>query len=103
MFWLTGAADPSLGIPSLWRELVEEAILLITSGSDTTSIGTCSTMYYLLHNPDKLARLRTEARRLFTRVNQIDFGMELQTCTCLRACVNEGMRLSLAAGLVLPP
>ncbi|KAK2006393.1 cytochrome P450 [Colletotrichum eremochloae] len=101
MFWLTGAVDPVTGDTFTMEELVEEAILLITAGSDTTSTGICSTMYYLLHNPEKLARLQKEVRNLFSRVDQIDFGPELQACTYLRACINEGLRLSPAAGSVL--
>ncbi|KAI8256561.1 hypothetical protein K4K58_004796 [Colletotrichum sp. SAR11_239] len=63
MFWLTGAVDPVTGDTFTMEELVEEAILLITAvGSDTSSTAISSTIYYLLHSPDKLARLQTEVR-----------------------------------------
>lgn len=118
MFWLTGAVDPVTGDTLTMEELVEEAILLITAGkqnvsirshdhsltlvgSDTSSTAISSTIYYLLHSPDKLARLQTEVRSVFSSVDQIEFGTELQACTYLRACINEGLRLSPPAGSVL--
>ncbi|KAF9873688.1 branched-chain-amino-acid aminotransferase [Colletotrichum karsti] len=101
MFWLTGAVDPVTGDTFTMEELVEEAILLITAGSDTSSTAISSTIYYLLHSPDKLARLQKEVRSVFTSIDQIEFGTELQACTYLRACINEGLRLSPPAGSVL--
>ncbi|WYZ36339.1 hypothetical protein EsH8_XII_000089 [Colletotrichum jinshuiense] len=83
------------------EELVEEAILLITAGSDTTSTAISSTMFYLLHNTDKLAKLQSEIRNVFTSTEQIQFSNNLQSCTYLRACINEGLRLSPPAGSVL--
>ncbi|KAF6832077.1 branched-chain-amino-acid aminotransferase [Colletotrichum musicola] len=101
MFWLTGAVDPVTGDTFTMEELVEEAILLITAGSDTSSTAISSTIYYLLHSPAKLARLQAEVRNIFSNVGQIEFGTELQACTYLRACINEGLRLSPPAGSVL--
>ncbi|GJC89905.1 cytochrome P450 monooxygenase apf7 [Colletotrichum liriopes] len=101
MFWLTGAVDPSTGDTFSMEELVEEAILLITAGSDTTSTAISSTMFYLLHNTDKLAKLQSEIRNVFTSTEQIQFSNDLQSCTYLRACINEGLRLSPPAGSVL--
>ncbi|KAL0935886.1 branched-chain-amino-acid aminotransferase [Colletotrichum truncatum] len=101
MFWLTGAVDPATGDTFTMEELVEEAILLITAGSDTSSTAISSTIYYLLHNPDKLAKLQAEVRTVFSNIEQIEFGTDLQACTYLRACINEGLRLSPPAGSVL--
>lgn len=58
-------------------------------------------LYYLLHNPLKLAKLQAEVRSAFATVEDIRFGSELHSCTYLRACIDEALRMAPPAGSVL--
>src|SRR4051794_8257949 len=59
-YYLLNAKDPETGegltIPELWGE----SNVLMIAGSDTTSTGLASTVFYLLHNPRSLEILQKE-------------------------------------------
>ncbi|RFU28592.1 hypothetical protein B7463_g7742, partial [Scytalidium lignicola] len=99
--WLMDAQDPETGERFEFEELCEEATLLITAGSDTSSTAICSTLYYLAHNPEKLETLIKEIRSAFPTLESVRSGITLQNCSYLRACMDEGLRLSPPAGSVL--
>lgn len=118
--FLLHAKDPETGdgmpMPELWME----GNTLIVAGSDTTSTYVISastlylktdqfystlaaTLYYLLQNPSTLERLQKEIRTTFTAREQISMsGLKMQSCTYLRACIDETMRMTPAVGGVLP-
>lgn len=76
-------------------------MLTTVPGGDTTSTTISSLLYYLLHEPAKLARLQDEIRSTFSSAQDIVLGSKLHSCTYLRACIDEALRLCPPAGSVL--
>jgi len=58
-------------------------------------------MYHLLRGTAKLKKLQDEVRHAFSSVNEIRLGSTLNSCTYLRACIDEALRISPPAGSVL--
>ncbi|KAI5358294.1 putative cytochrome P450 [Septoria linicola] len=100
--FLLTAKDPETGegvpMPELWME----ANTLIVAGSDTTSTTLAATLYYLLHNTHTLRKLENEVRGTFKSRSEIKMGPQMQSCTYLRAVIDETMRMTPAVGGVLP-
>ena len=71
-------------------------------GSDTSRVVITSTIFYCLHNPDTLKLLEAEVRATFSEVEEICIGQLLDSCSYLRACINESMRLSPPLGAIMP-
>lgn len=61
-----------------------------------------ATLFYLVRNPAALAKVTEEIRGKFVDVEQIIHGPALGSCTYLRACVDEAMRMSPSVGGILP-
>ncbi|WPG97869.1 Hypothetical protein R9X50_00065100 [Acrodontium crateriforme] len=99
--FLMRAKDPETGegfpMPELWME----GNTLIVAGSDTTSTTLSAAIFYLLNNPETLARLEKEIRSTYSSAYEIRMGPQLQSCAYLRACLDETMRLSPALPGVL--
>lgn len=51
-------------------------------------------MFYLVHNPTKLAILKDEIRSAFNSVDEIVSGKKLSDCHYLKACIDEALRLA---------
>ena len=100
--FLLHAKDPETGegfpMPELWME----GNTLIVAGSDTSSTTLAATLFYLLRNPITLTRLEKEIRGIFHRDQDIRSGTQLNSCTWLRACIDEAMRMSPAVPSLLP-
>ncbi len=100
--YLLNAVDQETGakfsVPELWGE----SNLLIIAGSDTTSTALASAFFYLVHNPEKLAKATKEVRERFGNVEEIVKGQTLGDLIYLRAVLDEGMRLSPPVGGMLP-
>ncbi|KDN63967.1 putative cytochrome P450 [Colletotrichum sublineola] len=101
-YYLLKARDPETGLGFSVPELWGESNLLIIAGSDTTSTAMAATFFYLVRNADALAKATAEVRGKFTDVEDIRQGAALNTCTYLRACIDEAMRLSPSVGGLLP-
>ncbi|KAF9877575.1 cytochrome P450 [Colletotrichum karsti] len=73
-------------------ELTMLAGTFVVAGSGTTAGGMSGLTWFLLHNPDKLEKLRAEIRGTFKTREEITM-VSAQNCKYLRACLNEAMRL----------
>lgn len=60
------------------------------------------TLFYLVHNPNVLARLVHEIRTAFTSEEEIHMGPQLNSCAFLQACINESMRLVPSVANMIP-
>ncbi|THW13301.1 benzoate 4-monooxygenase cytochrome P450 [Aureobasidium pullulans] len=103
------ARDP--GRPDLWTEVLKRsgdlsdtiagmslsemhanAGVFMTGGTETIATLLSGLTYYLLINPDKLARLVAEVRSTFTAESEITVD-ELARLPYLNACIEEGLRI----------
>ena len=75
---------------------------LVFLGSDTMATTMTATLFYLLHYPSTLDRLRIEVDRTFEVVEEIVMGPQLNSCIYLRACLDETLRLNPPVGGILP-
>jgi len=101
-YYLLNAKDPETGQGFANAELWGESNLLIIAGSDTTSTSMAGTFFYLVHNPETLRIATEEVRSKFQSVEEIVAGPALNSCTYIRACIDEAMRLSPPVGGMLP-
>ncbi|KAM0245166.1 hypothetical protein ACHAQJ_010623 [Trichoderma viride] len=97
--------DPVRDPPDLWTkpltgidgkmsldEYHSTAQLLMTAGTDTSAIGLSGTLYYLLTNPDCLAKVTDEVRSAFSSMDDVTYETLAQQ-KYLDAALQEGMRL----------
>ncbi|KAK7753029.1 hypothetical protein SLS62_004978 [Diatrype stigma] len=93
-YFLCKAQDPSTGQPAYTEdELRAEASLFIIAGSDTTTASLASIFWYLTRAPRCYQKLVDELERTFRVAEDVTYGPKLLSCTYLRACIDEGMRL----------
>ncbi|KAF3002742.1 hypothetical protein E8E14_005531 [Neopestalotiopsis sp. 37M] len=83
-------------------ELRAEALLLIIAGSDTTTASLASIFWYLVRAPKCRGKLVDELQSAFKSADDVVYGPKLMSCTYLRACIDEGMRL-IPPGPCEPP
>ncbi|KAL8880501.1 MAG: hypothetical protein Q9198_002104 [Flavoplaca austrocitrina] len=100
--FLIEARDPDTGEGFEMPELIGEASLLITGGSDTTATAITSTLFYLLHNPHALAILTRQLHATFPNLESIRAGPLLSESRYLKACIDEAMRISPGVPGLLP-
>lgn len=95
--FLCESKNPDTGTPAYSQEeLWAEANMLILAGADTTAVSLCGIFFYLVRDQIRLENLTYEIRSKFASANDIVPGQKLQSCTYLRACIDEGMRLTPA-------
>ncbi|KAI0572940.1 CypX Cytochrome P450 [Pyrenophora tritici-repentis] len=94
---LLTAKDPETGESLSQAQLWAESNLLIIAGSDTSSTGIAALFFYLSRNPEAYSRVAREVRETFTSNQDISQGPKLSSCTYLRACIQEALRLNPAA------
>jgi cytochrome P450 len=61
-----------------------------------------ATLFYLVRHPAALSKVTSEIRTKFTSLEDIHQSATLNSCTYLRACIDEAMRLSPSVGGLLP-
>ncbi|ORY67124.1 isotrichodermin C-15 hydroxylase [Pseudomassariella vexata] len=101
-YHLLKARDPETGLGFTTPELWGESNLLIIAGSDTTSTAMAATLFYVVRTPSALEKAAEEVRSKFSDVEEIHQGPVLNSCTYLRACIDEAMRMSPSVGGILP-
>ncbi|KAK5625440.1 hypothetical protein RRF57_001156 [Xylaria bambusicola] len=102
-YFLAEARDPKTGtIVYDENDLRAESNLLLIAGSDTTAISLSGIFFYLTGNPLKLNKLVEEIRTTFQSLDDIVYGQRLRSCTYLRACIDEGLRLAPSGPCELP-
>lgn len=101
-YYLLKARDPETGQGFTTPELWGESNLLIIAGSDTTSTAMAATFFYLARNAAALQKVTEEIRNAFDNVEDIQQGQLLNSCTYLRACIDEAMRMSPSVGGIPP-
>ncbi|RYP07924.1 hypothetical protein DL764_002195 [Monosporascus ibericus] len=101
-YHLLKARDPETGQGFTTPELWGESNLLIIAGSDTTSTAMAATLFYLARHPAALEKASGEIRGKFSDVEEISQGATLNSCTYLRACIDEAMRMSPSVGGIAP-
>ncbi|KAL4792643.1 cytochrome P450 [Aspergillus venezuelensis] len=77
-------------------ELAAETANLISAGSDTSSTTLAALFFYLSRYPDAYEKASEEIRRVFPTPSDVTLGPALNTCTYLRACLDEALRLAPA-------
>ncbi|KAF4582168.1 benzoate 4-monooxygenase cytochrome P450 [Ophiocordyceps camponoti-floridani] len=77
-------------------ELRAECSVLITAGSGTTSVSLSGVFFYLTGDEMRYKKLVDEVRSSFASLDHVVYGPDLLGCRYLRACVDEGMRLTPA-------
>ena len=86
--------DPETGAVAFAREeLNEEAALMQSAGSDTTSTCLSSFFFHITRFPYAYKKITTEIRSAFQNVEEIRTGPKLTACQYLRACIDESMRI----------
>ncbi|KAL8789819.1 MAG: hypothetical protein Q9195_006654 [Heterodermia aff. obscurata] len=99
---LIEAQNSSTGASLTMPDMQAETMVIMVAGYDTMATTLTATIFHLLHNPSTLTRLRTELDRTFSSATAIVIGPKLNTCTYLRACLDESLRLNPPVGGVLP-
>ncbi|PGH09797.1 hypothetical protein GX51_00484 [Blastomyces parvus] len=99
--YLLNARDPETGKGFTTKELYSESSVLIAAGSDTTSITISAILFHLSRNPDALNKLTSIIRSTFSSLDEIK-AKALNNIPYLRACLDEGMRLSPVVPAYLP-
>ncbi|GKT65448.1 cytochrome P450 [Colletotrichum tofieldiae] len=84
-----------------FAKLKANSSILIIGGSETTATLLSGATYYLLMNPDALAKLTDEIRSAFKDESEIDF-QSVSNLPYLLACLDEALRLYPPVPIGLP-
>ncbi|RHZ46023.1 cytochrome P450 [Aspergillus thermomutatus] len=86
--------DKETGESMGFKELSDEAVVLIIAASDTTGTALAGLFFYLARYPECYEKLQQEIRSQFAHVDEIVGGPKLLACKYMRACVDEALRMS---------
>lgn len=74
------------------EKLQSNSSILIIGGSETTATLLSGVTYFLLTNPEAMAKLTAEVRGAFKSEDEIDF-VSVSTLPYLLACLDEALRM----------
>lgn len=81
--------------PPSKSELGGECTTLLMAGSETTSTAISATLFYMMRSPEVYEKAAREVREQFSdSESNVRLGAALNSCTYLRACLDESLRLS---------
>ncbi|KAL2814050.1 cytochrome P450 [Aspergillus granulosus] len=95
---LLAANDSETGEKLSIQQLSVESNLLIVAGSDTSSTTMAALFFYLSRNPSAYSRVAREVRAVFKTPDEVCQGPKLSSCSYLRACIHEALRLCPPVG-----
>lgn len=102
-YFLYEAKHPDTGLPAYSEgDLRAESSLLIIAGSDTTAVSLSGISFYLTGDPRRCQKLADEILATFDSAEDIVHGPKLLGCKYLKACIDEGMRLTPSGLCELP-
>ncbi|KAI0182980.1 benzoate 4-monooxygenase cytochrome P450 [Xylaria flabelliformis] len=97
ILFLSEARDPDTNkLAYSEDDLRAESNVLIIAGSDATSVTLSGLFFYLTNDQSRCQRLAGEILTAFDSVRDIVYGPKLLACAYLKACIDEGMRLTPA-------
>lgn len=83
------------------KAIIEETVLFLIAGSETTSNTTGFVFYELLRNPDKLAKLYEEIDTVVPREDGLFHHEQIKHLAYLNAVINETLRLDPVSAATL--
>ncbi|KAI9290574.1 cytochrome P450 [Neoconidiobolus thromboides FSU 785] len=89
---LINASDPDTGKKLSEKEIVEESIIQLVAGSDTTSNSLTWTFYLLSKHPEVYSKLKMELFKNFPDEGSITYS-RCKECVYLKAVIYESMRI----------
>lgn len=81
--------------------MISNAGLFIVAGSETSATLLSGMIYYLLKNPDYMAKLENEIRSSFSGLEEMTFAKETKL-PYLQACIEEALRIYSPVPVELP-
>ncbi|KAF2500018.1 cytochrome P450 [Lophium mytilinum] len=88
--FMSRMADPKNGVSE--KEFIASSDTVLLGGSETTATLLSGVTYFLMKNPDALAKLTHEIRSKFTSEEEIDVA-SVNSLEYMLACLNEAFRL----------
>lgn len=76
-----------------WGEIVAEISIMMNAGHDTTAISLRNALFFLLRNPNCLAKLREEIDEILEDDEVIAPYGKVKHLPYLRACIDESLRM----------
>jgi cytochrome P450 len=95
---LSSAKDHTTGEGFSMKEIIAESTNLCIASVDTTSTTMSATFFYLSRHQKAYQKALREVRATFSSIDDIRIGSKLNSCTYLRACIDEALRLAPPAG-----
>ncbi|KAF6832296.1 cytochrome p450 family protein [Colletotrichum plurivorum] len=76
-----------------FKELSDEAVVLIIAASDTTATALAASSFCFARYPECYRKVQAEVRDAFPNPDDIKNGPRMMGCRYLRACVEEALRM----------
>jgi cytochrome P450 len=74
-------------------EMVQNAMIILLAGSETSATLLSAATYYVLREPEKLARVTREVREAFASEDEIGFVSVTAKLPYMNACLDEALRI----------